>query len=430
MSIAGRNPHVANFIYENSKLHVENVALEAIARKVATPFYVYSAKSIVERYRALENALAPLGVNICFAMKANCTLSILRLFADMGSGVDLVSGGELKRAQEAGFDASKMVFSGVGKTDVEIEAALRAGVGQLNVESVEELQEINRIAGNIGRIATVALRINPDVDAKTHPKITTGSAGNKFGIDYRDAGTIFELAAGLEHVRLNRLAVHIGSQITTLDPYRNAYRRLARVVEDLRGDGFMVDHLDLGGGFGVTYNSEPAFDVAAYAAIINETLSALGCTMMIEPGRYLIAEAGALVTKVLYNKQADGERVSIVDAAMNDLMRPALYDSRHPIWTIHETVSDVRSTVSHIVGPVCESSDSFGRYTHLPELKQGELIVIGVAGAYGSSMSSTYNSRALVQEILVSGEEVHLIRRAQNISDQLQYETPAVTIGV
>lgn len=426
MSNAALNPHVAHFAYENQKLCVENVAIETIDRQFGTPFYVYSAQAITERYRHLEQALAPHDVQICFAMKANSTLSILRILADLGCGIDLVSGGELERAQVAGVPTEKMVFSGVGKTTSEIEDALNAGVRQLNVESVEELIAINRIAGAIGKVATVALRINPDVDAETHPKITTGNAGNKFGVDYRKTLEIFELATALLNVRLVGLAVHIGSQITNLEPYRKTYARLAAIVADLRSNGFTLEHLDLGGGFGVTYNSELAFDVDAYAAIIDETLGSIGCSLTVEPGRYLIAEAGALVTKVLYNKEADGERISIVDAAMNDLMRPALYDSVHPVWPVKQASTDEQPTVCHLVGPICESSDTFGRFTYLPQLEQGDLVALGVAGAYGASMSSTYNARPLVQEILVYGDEVRLIRRKQSVADLLHYELPFV----
>ncbi|HTO34329.1 MAG TPA: diaminopimelate decarboxylase [Pararhizobium sp.] len=415
-------PHVEHFVYQKGELHVEDVSVREVARDVGTPFYIYSASAIRARVKLLVDAMASLDVQICYAMKANSNLSLLRILAGLGCGVDLVSGGELERAQAAGFPGARMVFSGVGKTHEEIVAALDAGVHQLNVESVEELVAIDEIAGALGKVATVVLRINPDVDAGTHPKITTGTRGNKFGISYQQAPEVYALASRLSHINLVGLAVHIGSQITDVTPFRKSFERVADLVKVLRAEGLTVERLDLGGGLGVAYSPEPRFDVDAYANAIRETLGDCGCALTMEPGRFIVAEAGALVTKVLYNKEADGETFTIVDAGMNDLMRPALYGATHPAWRIKEPTEQESAVPCHLVGPVCESSDTFGRFTSLPPLEKSDFVALGVAGAYGSTMSSTYNARPLVQEVLVEGNNYFLIRRKQTVADLLQYE--------
>jgi diaminopimelate decarboxylase len=415
-------PHVDCFSYEDSKLHVEGVAIETVALEYGTPVYIYSAEAVRRRWKLLSDAVNPLGIQICYAMKTNNNLSLLRILAGLGAGVDLVSGGELERARAAGIPGEKMVFSGVGKTSEEIRAALEADVHQLNVESIEELEAIDEVASALGKIATVVLRINPHIDAGTHPKITTGTRKNKFGIDYHQVLAIYELAARSPHINLVGLAVHIGSQITDLTPFRQSFERLSALVEMVRQRGYTVERLDLGGGLGVDYGAGQRIDVEAYAKVIGDTLGDCDCALTIEPGRFLIAEAGALITTVIYNKETDGERFSIVDAGMNDLMRPALYDSLHPVWPIMEPTADQRATPCHLVGPVCESSDTFGRFTYLPRLERGDRVAIGVAGAYGAAMASTYNARPLVQEVLVDGDRYSLIRRKQTVADQLQYE--------
>ncbi len=415
-------PHVEHFEYRKGELHVEDVSVQAVAREVGTPFYIYSATAIRTRVKSLMNAMASLDVQICYAMKANSNLSLLRILTGLGCGVDLVSGGELERAQAAGFPGARMVFSGVGKTREEIVAALDAGVYQLNGESVEVVMAIDEIGGALGKAATVVLRINPDVDAGTHPKITTGTRRNKFGISYRDAAEVYALGSRLSHVRLVGLAVHIGSQIAEVTPFRRSFERVADLVRILRAEGLMVERLDLGGGMGVSYSPGPQFDVAAYADAIRETLGDCGCALTMEPGRFIVAEAGALVTKVLYNKEADGETFTIVDAGMNDLLRPALYGATHPAWQVKEPMEQENALPCHLVGPVCESSDTFGRFTSLQRLEKSDLVALGVAGAYGSTMSSTYNARPLVQEVLVEGNTYSLIRRKQTVAELLQYE--------
>lgn len=416
------SPSVSHFDYREGKLHVEDVAIQDIADQYGTPFYVYSARSIQERVNALRSALGPLDVQICYAMKANSNLSLLRTLAELDCGMDIVSGGELERALAAGVSASKIVFSGVGKSREEIAAALSAGVHQLNVESTEELDAIAWVARKLGKVATIVLRINPDVDASTHPKITTGTSRNKFGIAYKDAVGIYVAASRRPELDVVGIAVHIGSQITDVAPFRQTFERVADLVKTLRAEGAAVSRLDLGGGLGVSYGDQPGVDVKAYAKVVVETLADSGCSITVEPGRFLVAEAGALVARVLYTKEQGSERFSIVDAGMNDLMRPALYDALHPVWPADEPQPDASVVPCHIVGPVCESSDTFGEFDRLPALESGSLIAFGVAGAYGSTMSSTYNARPLVQEVLVDGNRYCLARRKQPLSDLLKLE--------
>lgn len=415
-------PHVAYFGYKNGELAVENVAISAIAAKYGTPFYVYSAAAVRERVAKLRAALDGLDIQICYAVKANNNLSLLSLLVNEGCGMDIVSGGEMHRALAAGASAGKIVFSGVGKTDEEIAAALNAGVHQLNVESIEELDAISRVAGKIGKVATVVLRVNPDVDALTHPKITTGTSKNKFGIAYADAVNTYAAAAARKEINMVGIAVHIGSQITDVVPFRQTFERLAQLTQAIRAKGLTISRLDLGGGLGVSYDGSAGIDVIAYAQTIRETLGDSGCALTIEPGRFIIAEAGALVAKVLYGKNQGNAKFSIVDAAMNDLMRPALYDALHPVWPVREPAADVEALPVHLVGPVCESSDTFGEFDHLPALERGDLVMLGVAGAYGATMSSTYNARPLIQEVLVEGDSFRLVRRQWTVEDALALE--------
>ncbi|WP_439271329.1 diaminopimelate decarboxylase [Pseudochrobactrum sp. HB0163] len=415
-------PHVAYFGYKNGELAVENVAISAIAAKYGTPFYVYSAAAVRERVAKLRAALDGLDIQICYAVKANNNLSLLSLLVNEGCGMDIVSDGEMQRALTAGAPAGKIVFSGVGKTDEEIAAALNAGVHQLNVESIEELDAISRVAGKIGKVATVVLRVNPDVDALTHPKITTGTSKNKFGIAYADAVNTYAAAAARKEINMVGIAVHIGSQITDVAPFRQTFERLAQLTQAIRAKGLTISRLDLGGGLGVSYDGSAGIDVIAYAQTIRETLGDSGCALTIEPGRFIIAEAGALVAKVLYGKNQGNVKFSIVDAAMNDLMRPALYDALHPVWPVREPAADAEALPVHLVGPVCESSDTFGEFDHLPALERGDLVMLGVAGAYGATMSSTYNARPLIQEVLVEGDSFRLVRRQWTVEDALALE--------
>lgn len=422
MTTAFSRPHVAHFGYKNGTLSVENVAVSAIAEKYGTPFYVYSATAVRERVAKLRAALEGLNVQICYAVKANNNLSLLSLLVEAGCGMDIVSGGEMHRALAAGSPANKIVFSGVGKTDEEITAALTAGVHQLNIESIEELDAISRVALKLGKVATVVLRINPDVDALTHPKITTGTSKNKFGIAYADALNTYAAASARKEINVVGIAVHIGSQITDVTPYRQTFERLAQLTAAIRAKGLSISRLDLGGGLGVSYDGSAGIDVAAYAQTIRDTLGDIDCELTMEPGRFIIAEAGALVTKVLYGKNQGNSKFSIVDAAMNDLMRPALYDAVHPVWPVREPAADAETLPVNLVGPVCESSDTFGEFDRLPALERGDLVMLGVAGAYGATMSSTYNARPLIQEVLVEGDTFKLVRRQWTVEDALMLE--------
>lgn len=415
-------PHVTHFGYKNGELTVENVAVSAIAQQYGTPFYVYSATAIRERVAQLRTALSDLNVQICYAVKANNNLSLLKLLVGEGCGMDIVSGGEMHRALTAGSPAEKIVFSGVGKTDDEIAAALHHGVHQLNVESVEELDAISRVAKQIGKVATIVLRVNPDVDALTHPKITTGTSKNKFGIAYSEALKAYADAAARAEINVVGIAVHIGSQITDVTPYRQTFERVAQLTKDIRAKGLTISRLDLGGGLGVSYDGSAGMDVDAYARTLRETLGDIDCELTMEPGRFIIAEAGALVTKVLYGKNQGNAKFSIVDAAMNDLMRPALYDAIHPVWPVREPAAEADAVRVNLVGPVCESSDTFGEFDNLPALERGDLVMLGVAGAYGATMSSTYNARPLIQEVLVEGDHYKLVRRQWTVEDALLLE--------
>ncbi|MBD9372322.1 diaminopimelate decarboxylase [Rhizobium sp. ARZ01] len=415
-------PHVAQIGYRSGELFIEQVPVRTIAEKFGTPFYAYSASAVCQRIEMLRDALHPAEVQICYAMKANNNLSLLRILSGLGCGMDIVSGGELERTLAAGVPAQKIVFSGVGKSEQEIKAAVAAGVGQLNVESTEELELIAKVARNVGRKVPVVLRVNPDVDAATHPKITTGTRHNKFGIPYEAALTVYARASTLPGIDCLGLAVHIGSQITDILPFRKTFERVAELVGRIRAQGNTITRLDLGGGLGVSYDGRSGIDIVTYGAILRETLADCGCELTIEPGRFVVAEAGILVSEVLYNKVQGSEKFTIVDAGMNDLMRPALYDARHPIWPIAEPAAETLAEPCHIVGPVCESSDTFGKYEALPPLVSGDLLALGVAGAYCAVMSSSYNARPLVQEILVEGNRYCLARHRQTVAAMLKLE--------
>lgn len=406
----------------NGVLHGESVALSDIAKSVGTPFYCYSASTLRQAYVELSEAIAPLGASICFAVKANGNLSVLKELAQLGCGMDIVSGGELARALAAGVPASRIIFSGVGKTRSEIRQALTAGVHQINAESPAELEAIASVAGEMGLRAPVALRVNPDVDAKTHAKITTAKKDSKFGISIDEIPALYAEASSRPELRMVGLAVHIGSQILDLTPFRDAWTAMAGLVRNLRSAGLSVERLDLGGGLGIGDDLQDGPDLAEYAAIIAQTVSSLGCKLNVEPGRWLVGRAGALVGEVLYVKEGEGASIVVLDAAMNDLMRPALYDARHPVLTVHIPRADPHERPCLLVGPVCESSDIFGKYDSLGELQGGDLLVFDNAGAYGASMSSTYNARDLVPEILIDGEEFRIVRRRVGISETLAYE--------
>ena len=403
----------SDFAYRDGVLHCEDVAIPDLAAAVGTPFYCYSTATLTERYRAYEAAFDGLDARICYAVKANSNQAVLACFARLGAGADVVSEGELRRALAAGIPAGRIVFSGVAKTEDELGFALDQGIGQINVESEPELDLISSLAASRGKRVRIAIRVNPDVDAKTHPKITTGKAENKFGIAIDQAPRLYAHAAALPGLEPVSVALHIGSQLLDFSPFEAAFARLARLVRELREQGIDIRHLDLGGGVGVPYRGEAAPDLQAYAAIIRRTVGDLGCGLTLEPGRYLIAEAGALISRVIVVKSGISRRSVIQDAAMNDLLRPTLYEAYHPVVPVQDPGTAPVSPAD-VVGPVCESGDYLAVARDLPALAQGDLLAVLFAGAYGAVMSSTYNTRRLVPEVLVDGARWAVIRPRQS----------------
>jgi len=419
-------PKMNEFHRPNGQLHVESVSLERIAEDVGTPFYCYSTAVLESRYRALAEALAGLPATICFAVKANGNIAVVRTLARLGAGADVVSSGELTRALRAGVPASKIVFSGVGKTDQEMAAALDAGVMQINVESEVELKALSAVAKARGVTARAAVRVNPDVDARTHAKITTGRRENKFGIEWARVPEVFAAAAALPAVDLTGVAVHIGSQLTDLDPFRQAFQRVSGLVADLRAAGHRIDSLDVGGGLGIDYgdpaeagNGPPS--AADYAAVVRDEAGGLDCRLLLEPGRYLAGNAGVLVTRVVYVKVGESRRFVIVDAAMNDLLRPALYGAYHRIEPVGDIAGGETEEVD-VVGPVCETGDTFATRRVLPRVEAGALLCVHGAGAYGAVMASTYNARPLVPEVLVKDGAYAVVRRRVPVEEALALE--------
>jgi len=408
--------------YKNGNLNVESVDVSRIVKEVGTPFYCYSHNKIVNQYRGLADALSSSKVSIYFAVKANSNLSIIKTLAKEGAGADVVSLGEFKRCLMAGVDPKKIVFSGVGKTTEEIAEALNKDIFQINVESEAELININAIAKSLGKVAMIGLRVNPDVDAKTHEKITTGKKENKFGIDLKDAPIFFSKASTLSNVSMKSLAVHIGSQLLELSPYKAAYKKIAEMARYLRSTGHEISHLDLGGGLGIPYSDENIADLYAYNQIISETVGNLDCKLSIEPGRYLVGEAGILITRVIYIKQGEQKKFVIVDGAMNDLIRPTLYEGFHAIVPVTEKNLSSQKSLCDVVGPICESGDYFAKDRMLPEVSQNELLAITCSGAYGAVMASNYNSRPLIPEVLVSNDVFSVIRERQTFEKIIQDE--------
>ena len=399
------------FSYKDGILSAEAVALDHLAAEVGTPFYCYSSATLERHYRIFRDAL-PAGSLIAYSVKANGNLAVLKTLGRLGAGADVVSGGELKKARLAGIPAERIVFSGVGKTAEEMHLALAEGIYQFNVESEPELEALNGVARAMNRRAAVTLRINPDVDAKTHAKITTGTSETKFGIPYAQAREAYRLAAKLDGVEIVGIDVHIGSQITELDPFEAAFRRVGELAGILRADGHAITRLDLGGGLGVPYieNNQHPPDPAAYGAMVAKVTAGLGCRLIFEPGRLIAANAGVLVTRVIYVKQGDAKTFLIVDAGMNDLIRPALYDSHHEIVPLREPVPGGERVTYDVVGPVCETSDLFAANRALPPLKSGDLVAIQSAGAYGAVMASSYNARPPAPEVLVKDTEWSIVR--------------------
>ena len=412
-------PHIR---YQGGLLHIEDVALPAIADAFETPCYCYSAAGIRAQYEAFTHALKNLPATIHYSVKANPSLAVLRLLANRGSGADVVSRGEIHRALAAGIPGGKIIFSGAGKSPDELAYALDTGIAQINVESHEELEQLAEIAASKGATARVAVRVNPDVDAQTHKKITTGTTDNKFGIPWQEAETFLRRASSLPSIEIVGLAMHIGSQIVKPSPFDDAFARLAALAEEMRSKGFPLQTLDLGGGLGTNYESDAPLKLKLedYANTIRKHFGALPYRLLLEPGRALVADAGVLLTRVLQEKHSGTKRFLIVDAAMNDLMRPALYDAHHDIVPVVRT--DAPLSPAEVVGPVCETSDTLARNIPLPPLASGDLLAILQAGAYGASLASMYNSRLRVPEVLVSGSKMAAVYRRPDYDEMLKPE--------
>jgi diaminopimelate decarboxylase len=407
----------SGFAYRDGVLHAEDVPLAEIAAAVGTPFYCYSTAGLEDRYRAYAAAFADQQAMICYAVKASSNLAIISTFARLGAGADVVSEGELRRALAAGVEPGRIVFSGVGKTHAEMQFALASDIHQINVESVPELEALNEVAVAMGRRAPVVLRVNPDVDALTHAKISTGKSENKFGIDLAHIAGIARRAADMPGIALEGLAVHIGSQLTDLAPFRLAFTRLAELVASLRADGVALSRVDLGGGLGIAYRDEAPPPLADYAAMVKGIFGNLGVALALEPGRSLVGNAGVLVASAIAVKEGLTRRFLILDAAMNDLIRPTLYEAWHEIAPVIAR-ADAAAAVD-VVGPVCETGDTFATQRMLPPIAAGELVAILSAGAYGAAMSSTYNSRLLVPEVLVRGADYAVVRPRQSYEELL-----------
>jgi diaminopimelate decarboxylase len=408
------------FEYKDHQLHCEGIPIEQIAEKVGTPFYLYSYKTLVRHFTVFNDAFEGIPHLVCYSAKANSNLALIRIFVNLGGGVDVVSGGELYRALKGGADPRKIVFSGVGKREDEIEYALKAGILLFNVESVQELQTINGVGGRIGKKAAIAIRVNPDIDPKTHPYISTGLKQNKFGIDIEQALMAYRLASQLPNLRTVGIDCHIGSQLVEVKPIVEALKKLKQLVENLRREGMEIQYLDLGGGLGITYEDEEPPHPVEYASNILDEVRGFGCNLILEPGRVIVGNAGVLVSKVLYTKENKEKRFVIVDAGMNDLVRPSYYGSYHQILPVKEEKRD--EIVADVVGPICESSDFLAKARKMPNLRSGELIAVMSAGAYGFSMSTNYNSRPRVAEILVRDDQMFLIRKRENYEDLIRGE--------
>ena len=414
-----------HFQYIDGELHAEDVPLSRIADAVGTPFYCYSTATLERHYKVFAEAFADQQATICYALKANANLGVIRTLAELGAGADVVSEGELRKALAGGIPANRIVFSGVGKTRAELAYALDCGIMQLNVESLPELEALSEIAVSKGVTADIAIRVNPDVDAKTHEKIATGKSENKFGINASQAPAAFARAAELPGVNPVSIAVHIGSQLTDLEPFRIAFERVAILVGELRALGHDIKRVDLGGGLGIPYKEEKIPLPVDYAAVVKGAVGNLGCHLVFEPGRMLVGNAGILVSRVIYVKQGEARRFVIVDAAMNDLMRPAMYDAWHEIKPLRQPAAGAPMDPADVVGPACETSDTFARQRPLPPVSDGDLMAIFTAGAYGSVMASTYNARLLAPEVLVRGQDWSVVRPRPSYDDMLRNESLA-----
>ncbi len=414
-----------HFLYREGVLHAEDVAIPEIAAQVGTPFYVYSAATLKRHIALFNEALEWADHLVCFAVKSNSNLAVLKLLGDMGAGMDVVSGGEFRRAIAAGVPGERIVFSGVGKTKDEMRLALSYNIRQFNLESEPEYRALSEVASEMGVDAPVAVRVNPDVDAKTHAKISTGKSENKFGIPIARAREVYAEIAKLPGLKVVGIDVHIGSQLTELEPFRQAYQKVAELTEALREDGHDITRLDLGGGLGIPYersNDAPPLPIE-YGQMVRETVGHLGCEIEIEPGRLVSGNAGLMVSSVIYVKEGEGRDFLIVDAAMNDLVRPAMYEAHHDIIPVQEAQPGVEQNGYDIVGPICETGDTFAKERNLAPLESDDLIAFRSAGAYGAVMASEYNSRPLIPEVLVSGEQFSVIRARPTYEEMLARDT-------
>lgn len=411
---------MSNFNYQNGTLYAEGVSLAEIAKQFGTPCYVYSRNEIESRWSAFDSALADNSHLVCYAVKANSNIAVLNLLARLGSGFDIVSLGELQRVIKAGGDPANVVFSGVGKKVEEMQYALEKGIKCFNVESANELVRLNDVAASMNVAAPVSLRVNPDVDAETHPYISTGLKDNKFGIAFESAKSVYEQAAAMDNINVVGIDCHIGSQITTLSPFKDALLRVLVLIDELKEAGIKLKHLDIGGGLGITYNDETPPSPSDYVDVITETIQGYDLEIIMEPGRSIVGNAGVLVTEVQYLNETPYHNFAIVDAAMNDLIRPALYSGWHDIKRVEEA-SNAEEVNYDVVGPVCETGDFLGKDRRL-RLEHGDLLAVCSAGAYGFTMASNYNSRPRVAELLVDGEQIHEIRRRESIDDLMTGE--------
>ncbi len=416
---------VHHFNHKNGVLHAENVAIPDLAAQFGTPFYLYSAATLRRHISVMRDAFSGINTLIAYAMKANSNQAILSLLAKEGAGADVVSLGELERAIAADIPPEKIVFSGVAKTRKEMQRGLELGIKCFNIESEPELSRLNEVATELGKTASVSVRINPNVDAKTHAKISTGKAEDKFGISYERADEIYARIADAPNLAATGIDMHIGSQITDLEPFENAFALMANLVHALRKAGHKISHVDVGGGLGIPYHGDnsPPPDPNAYAAVVKEKVAALNCDLILEPGRMIAGNAGILVTQLEYIKQSGKQTFYIVDAGMNDLIRPTLYEGHHEIVPVVEPAKNASQVTADVVGPVCESGDYLAKSRALPQMAQGDLMAVMSAGAYGAVMASTYNSRALIPEILVDGNRYHAIRPRQSITELIALDS-------
>ncbi|TPP06990.1 diaminopimelate decarboxylase [Rhizobium glycinendophyticum] len=414
-----------HFDFRDGVLHAEDVSIPEIARAVGTPFYCYSTATLERHYKVFAKAFDGVDALVCYAMKANSNQAVLKTLGQLGAGVDVVSEGELRRALAAGIPANRIMFSGVGKTPSEMDLALEAGIYCFNVESEPELEVLNQRAIKAGKKAHVSFRINPDVDAKTHAKISTGKKENKFGISYERARAVYARAATLDGIQVSGIDMHIGSQITDLQPFEDAFRLLRELVENLRADGHSIDHVDVGGGLGIPYKDDnnPPPEPDAYARIVKDQLASLNCRIVTEPGRLIVGNAGILVTEVIYVKDGGDKTFVIVDAAMNDLIRPTLYEAYHEVKPVVLQAASAPRIKADVVGPVCETGDYLALDREMSKPKPGDLMAVGSAGAYGAVQAGTYNTRRLIPEVLVKGDEFHVIRKRPTYEDLIALDS-------